>query len=189
MFKSREKECTTDDCVGGDSAWKSNPPLFALAPYGTVDWKWVGLSVGGVIPSRFPKGGRLDHHITSAWIPSSFVSGSARLGAVDLAYVSAEVQGGRPLRSDGGPVLFGLGGRMLGTDVWAGADDIDFLDGYAGRLGRRFGPVGLRLSGFYSRSDANYDRSDGSGSGGTGKRFSVKIPEYSFAMGMDYLIP
>ena len=58
--------------VGGDSIFRENPMLYAVGPYVTADWVWIGLSVGGHVPlqhSRYAYG-----RVYNDWDPSRAVS-------------------------------------------------------------------------------------------------------------------
>jgi hypothetical protein len=48
LAQSREKECAEEDCRNGE--WSGNPLAMSLSPYGTLDWKWLGLKAGTQIP-------------------------------------------------------------------------------------------------------------------------------------------
>jgi hypothetical protein len=183
IFQSREKECVATDCAGG--TWEGNTTQAAISPYGTLDWKWMGLSGGVHVPLQTLRGGPLDHDITRAWMPLP-VRGSIRLGPLDKVYGTLALYDGRPLNS-GTPHPYGLGGRLLGTDLWMGAGGWTVDDGLSASVARRFGPVGLRVAGGRSRSDVRHD--DSGWDDPEPSVFTIQIPQYAWSIGLDYHLP
>lgn len=186
-FGSREKECTQDKCANPDTAWHDNAAMHAVSPYLTLDWKWAGLGLGAHAPLQSPRGGRLEHHITRAWLPF-YLKGSVRLGLADKLYFSADIMDGQPLNS-GGRQQFGLGGRLGNTELWLGVDEPDPEAGLTARASQGFGPFRLRLTGVYSTHDNRYADSGSNDLPGEGEDFKVGLPDYSLSAGIDYHLP
>lgn len=182
-FESREKECTASDC--SNPGWTHNDIQFAVSPYATLDWRWAGLRLGGHVPLHPHRGGRMDHDITRAWLPI-YLRGGARIGAYDRIYLSAELLDASPINS-GGVFPVGVGGRIFGTDLWAGIERANPSSAVAARVGRAFGPWRISGSTAYAHSDVHYTDEDGSGQ--ITEDFRVKIPEYSIAVGLEYRLP
>lgn len=188
VFESRQKECTEDDCRNADTAWHGNRILLAASPYATVDWKWAGLSIGGYGPLQSRRGGRLGKDIDNLWLPIPG-RGSLRLGSAGTIFASVELQSGQPLNSGGSVMAMGLGGRLLGTDLWLGTEETGLDGGFSGRIGRGIGPVRVRMSGRYAYKGINYQHSSYNDLPGEGENFTVKIPEYAVSAGLDYRLP
>lgn len=187
VAQSREKECTEEDCR--NSGWKDSPVASGLGPYGTLDWKWLGLMLGTQIPL---------HPLYADTVLTSFhpgrwlgfpARGALRLGYPDRFYVSYEVFAGQPVLS-GSTFPIGIGGRIHGTDVWAAPYPDYETVGVSARIARQFGPLRLRLSGRWHRDPVSYSRSDLSdGGGGDAESFRVAVPEFAVAAGFDYHLP
>lgn len=183
IYQSREKECIATDCAGG--TWEDNPVQGAISPYGTADWRWLGLSAGAHVPFRTLRGGPLDHDISRAWLPVP-LRGSIRLGPLDQLYGTLALFDGRPINS-GSLHPFGLGGRLMGTDLWVGMGGWDVDAGLSGSISRSFGPVGLRLAGGRSRSDVRHD--DSGFDDPEPAVFEIKVHQYAWSVGFDYHLP
>lgn len=182
-FKSREKECTEEDCANDSPGWESHPRQFSLSPYLTFDWTWIGVGAGGYIPLEFSS--NPGHGFSTGWLYSP-IRGSLRVGPVDRLYATVEIFNGQPVNS-GFLFPLGIGGRLYGFDL-LGLAIPPISDGGAasGVIARRFGPVRLRMSGTYLMESDDYKETS---AGEVREQFTVEYPRQSFAVGLDYHIP
>lgn len=184
-FASREKECAEEGCANTDPGWEENDLRLAFSPYVTLDWEWAGASLKGHLPLHGLDMPGLKVDFDENWLPLPF-GGSVRAGRRSL-YASMELLDAQPIPFGPG-IWYGVGGSVLGSELWAGLSEFEPGASVGARFGRRFGPVGLRLSGEYSRSSVDYSATDSDG-GGVVEEFSVEIPQYTVSAGLDWRLP
>lgn len=182
----REMECTRTDCGPADSGWSDYPSLTMFSPLATLDWTWVGFSFGLHFASLSGLGAGIMERGFTPYIFSALGRGSLRLGRFDGFYGSFEFYDGRPANSGNGH-HFGLGGRLLGFDLWAGLGGFYSDAGMSGVLARQVGPVRLRVAGNYTRNSIRFDKDDIEPS--VAEDFVVRIPQTAISAGIDYRFP
>jgi hypothetical protein len=184
ILEGRDKECTEEDCH--NPGWQGYPILASTSPYATLDWYWFGLRLGGQIPLRTRRDGEGELIGPSDWLLVP-VRGSLRLGYPQRLYLSLEVLDGRPVFS-GAMFPIGIGGRVLGTDLWAAPSPDLEKPGLSARVARRVGPVRLRLSGRVNRLNTEHSAEDWQ-SGEVIERFGVDYTAFAVSAGIDYHFP